>query len=94
MRKLIVYQVWCHCIKPERRATKNQRLGWCHSWNVRAIYIPICVLTCADLVFSIIQAFATLTAGIIIGMIFVWKLGLIGIGTFPLHLSSSSMLTA
>jgi len=31
---------------------------------------------------AIIQAFATLTAGLIIGLIFIWKVGLVGLGTF------------
>ena len=32
------------------------------------------------LVLSIVQAFATLTGGIIIGIIYIWKLGLVGFG--------------
>jgi hypothetical protein len=33
-------------------------------------------------VFSIIQAVATLTSGIIVGMFFIWKVGLVGLGMF------------
>jgi hypothetical protein len=35
------------------------------------------------LAFSIIQAFATLTIGIIIGVIYMWKVGLVGLGISP-----------
>jgi len=31
---------------------------------------------------SIVQAFATLVAGIIIGLIYIWKVGLVGLGSF------------
>jgi hypothetical protein len=39
--------------------------------------------------FSIVQAIATLVAGLIVGLIFIWKLGLVGLGTFPWFLFSS-----
>ena len=32
------------------------------------------------LLFSIVQAIATLTVGLTIGLIFVWKVGLVGLG--------------
>ena len=32
--------------------------------------------------FSIVQAFATLVVGLIIGLIYIWKVGLVGLGTF------------
>jgi hypothetical protein len=35
------------------------------------------------LVFRIIQAVATLTAGLIVGLIYIWKVGLVGLGIFP-----------
>jgi ATP-binding cassette subfamily B (MDR/TAP) protein 1 len=34
-------------------------------------------------VFSIVQAFATLGIGIIIGVIYIWKVGLVGLGISP-----------
>ena len=33
-------------------------------------------------VFSIVQAFATLVTGLIIGLIYIWKVGLVGLGVF------------
>ena len=45
---------------------------------MRAVYIlHLYVLTLA---FSIVQAFATLGIGIIIGVIYIWKVGLVGLG--------------
>ena len=35
--------------------------------------------------FSIVQAFATLAAGLIIGLIYIWKVGLVGLGMFAHH---------
>ena len=32
------------------------------------------------LLFSIVEAIATLTVGIIVGLIFIWKVGLVGLG--------------
>ena len=39
------------------------------------------------LVFRIIQAFSTLGVGIIIGIIYIWKVGLVGLGISPSLLS-------
>lgn len=43
-------------------------------------YIPDFSLSSLTFVFSIIQAFATLASGFTIGLIFIWKLGLVGLG--------------
>jgi len=51
---------------------------------VRALYIPTFTSVFADTQFSIVQALATLATGLIIGLVFIWKLGLVGLGTFPL----------
>ena len=32
--------------------------------------------------FSIVQAFATLTLGVIIGLVYIWKVGLVELGMF------------
>jgi ATP-binding cassette, subfamily B (MDR/TAP), member 1 len=32
--------------------------------------------------FSIVQAFATLAAGLVVGLVYVWKIGLVGFGTY------------
>jgi ATP-binding cassette, subfamily B (MDR/TAP), member 1 len=38
------------------------------------------------LMFRIVQAFATLGIGIVIGLIYIWKVGLVGFGIFlPIH---------
>ncbi|KAI0267305.1 P-loop containing nucleoside triphosphate hydrolase protein [Gloeopeniophorella convolvens] len=37
---------------------------------------------------AIVQAFATVVAGLIIGLIFIWKVGLVGLGCIPLLLST------
>ncbi len=42
------------------------------------------------LVFRIVQALATLTAGLIVGLVYIWKVGLVGLGIFP-HLSRWSL---
>jgi hypothetical protein len=31
---------------------------------------------------SIVQAFATLAAGLVVGLVYVWKIGLVGLGTY------------
>jgi hypothetical protein len=47
---------------------------------VRAVYIlHLYTLTLA---YSIVQAFATLGIGIIIGVIYIWKVGLVGLGIY------------
>lgn len=38
--------------------------------------------TCQISSFRIVQAVATLTAGIVLGLAFVWKLGLVGLGQY------------
>ena len=43
---------------------------------------PISVgLRTLTIVNSIVQAFATLTVGLIISLIYIWKVGLVGLGT-------------
>jgi hypothetical protein len=45
--------------------------------------------------FSIVQAFATLAAGLVVGLIYIWKIGLVGFGTSPhsFFFSSSTLTT-
>ena len=45
-----------------------------------ACYIPKFSLSKLTFVFSIIQALATLVSGLAVGLIFIWKLGLVGFG--------------
>lgn len=52
-----------------------------------ACYIPKFSLSRLTSVFSIIQALATLTAGLTIGLIFIWKLGLVGFGKLTMPVS-------
>lgn len=50
---------------------------------MRAFKISICVhLYTLTIVFSIVQAMATLTIGLIVGLIYMWKVGLVGLGKF------------
>jgi len=81
MRGLTVYLVWLHRVQVERRATKDLWIGGCHPCSVRALRFPICVhLHKLTIVLSIVQAFATLVIGLIIGLIYMWKVGLVGLG--------------
>ena len=47
---------------------------------MRGVRILTFLIYMLMLVLSIIQAFATLGIGIIIGMIYMWKVGLVGLG--------------
>jgi hypothetical protein len=81
MRELTVYLVWRHRGQVERRPTKDLWIGGGHSCSVRALRFPICVhLHTLIILLSIVQAIATLTIGLIIGLIYMWKLGLVGLG--------------
>jgi hypothetical protein len=46
------------------------------------------------LVFSIAQASATLAIGIIIGVTYIWKVGLVGFGTSPFTYSNRMYIQA
>lgn len=83
MRGLTVYLVWHHRGQVERRPTKGLWIGGGHPCSVRALRFPICMhLLMLTIVLSIVQAIATLTIGLIIGLIYMWKLGLVGLGKY------------
>ena len=81
MRELTVCLVWLHRGQVERRPTKDLWIGGCHPCSVRALRFLICVhLHTLTIVLSIVQAIATLSIGLIIGLIYMWKVGLVGLG--------------
>ena len=83
MRGLTVYLVRHHRGQVERRPTKDLWIGGSHPCSVRTLRFPICVhLHVLTIVLSIVQAIATLTVGLIIGLIYMWKLGLVGLGKY------------
>ena len=83
MRELTVYPVWHHRGQVKRRPTKNLWIGRDHPCSVRALRSPICVrLYTLTIALSIVQAIATLTVGLIIGLIYMWKVGLVGLGKY------------
>lgn len=81
MRELTFYSVWRHRGQVERRPTKDLWIGGGHPCSVRALRFLICMhLNRLTIVLSIVQAISTLTIGLIIGLIFMWKVGLVGLG--------------
>jgi hypothetical protein len=83
MRELTVYLVRRHRGQVKRRPTKNLWIGGGYPCSVRAPQFPVCVLLrTLTIVHRIVQAFATLTVGLIIGLIYMWKVGLVGLGKY------------
>ena len=60
----------------------QKSVAWPVSPLGRACSISSFLLYTLTLVLSIIQALSTLTAGVIVGLIFIWKVGLVGLGIF------------
>jgi ATP-binding cassette subfamily B (MDR/TAP) protein 1 len=86
MRELTVYLVWRHRGQVERRPTKDLWNGRGHPCSVRALRFPTWVhLHTLTIVLSIVQAIATLTVGLIVGLIYMWKVGLVGLGKYLLN---------
>ena len=50
-------------------------LGACVLFTSPCLHLRILIL-----LFSIVEAIATLTVGLTIGLIFIWKVGLVGLG--------------
>lgn len=81
MRELTVYSDWQHRGQVERRPTKDLWIGGGHPCSVRALRFPIFMhLHRLTIVLSIVQAMSTLTIGLVIGLIYMWKVGLVGLG--------------
>lgn len=72
-------------IKPQRKSFQGERAGWHHSWSVSvALYeCRLCGSSSDDTLYSIVQGLATVISGVIIGTIFAWRLGLVGLACAP-----------
>jgi hypothetical protein len=83
MRELTACLVWRHRGQVERRPTEDLWIGGGLPCGVRTLRFPISVhLHTLTIVLRIVQAIATLSIGLIIGIIFMWKIGLVGLGKY------------
>ena len=65
----------------ERRAAEDQRIGRHHFGGVRLSAIVSRKQGLNRVLFdSIVQNLSTLIVGIILGLVFIWKVGLVGLG--------------